>query len=449
MTMKNPHTVKPGGAIIHDSISYQGARFALFIAATLLAVACEEPASPGHSAVRAASLSLPGTDTVGGQGTLGAGSATPGSDRQDFNFDVTATLSGGQLFYRDWAVVRIDGTVGTLTVDPADPSTALTAYRDWASVCADPTRGVAFDGTGRLDTGSLISFTVAVCDNGSPESATDFLQMDVPSYTYSHGGFLSSGDVAKSGTATIIFQDGFESPNPLSEWTQYPSDNDRYSLSSDTVHSGTHSLQVLFNTTGPYGGYGLITRWFPGHDDVYVEFYVMFQYGFQNQRPDREGMHFLTMCGESVVGSGICKDTAGVRPSGSDWFYAGVDPEGDSVPRLGPFSFYTYWPDMPCPPQYPAQPCYGNVLTQSLPEIPLDGGKWQQVVYHIKMNTPGQNDGSQELWIDGQRKIVQQGMRWRTTTDLQVNEIRFDNYMGDYAPQQEYLWIDDVTVWQP
>src|SRR5881409_3947854 len=170
MTMKNPHTVKPGGAIMHDSISYQGARFALFIGATLLAVACEEPASPGHPAVRAASLSLPGTDTVGGQGTLGAGSATPGSDRQDFNFDVTASLSGGQLFYRDWAVVRSDGTAGTLTVDPADPATAITAYRDWASACADPTRGVEFDGTGRLDTRGLTSFTVATCDNGDRKS---------------------------------------------------------------------------------------------------------------------------------------------------------------------------------------------------------------------------------------------------------------------------------------
>src|SRR5438093_7538002 len=68
MTMKNPYTVKPGGAIMHDSISYQGVRFALFIAATLLAVACEEPASPGHSAVPAANLSLPGADTVRGQG---------------------------------------------------------------------------------------------------------------------------------------------------------------------------------------------------------------------------------------------------------------------------------------------------------------------------------------------------------------------------------------------
>src|SRR3989475_7132384 len=232
MTMKNPHTVKPGGAIIHDSISYQAARFALFIAATLLAVACEEPASPGHSAVPAANLSLPGTDTVGGQGTLGAGSATPGSGRQDFNFDVTATLSGGQLFYRDWAVVRGDGTVGTLTVDPADPSTAITAYRDWASVCADPTRGVAFDGTGRLDTGSLISFTVAVCDNRSPESGTDFLQMDVPAYTYSHGGSLSHGDDPQSRPAPIHLQDGVDNPD-LSSWAQAP-ENAPYSLPSDT-----------------------------------------------------------------------------------------------------------------------------------------------------------------------------------------------------------------------
>src|SRR5439155_2375312 len=112
---------------------------------------------------------------------------------------------GGQVFYRDWAVVRIDGTVGTLTVDPADPSTAITAYRDWASVCADPTRGVAFDGTGRLDTGGLTDFTVAVCDNGSPESGTDFLQMDVPAYCYYYGGFLSCVYVAKYGSATIFF----------------------------------------------------------------------------------------------------------------------------------------------------------------------------------------------------------------------------------------------------
>lgn len=420
---------------MRDSILYQRTRFSLLPAATLLAVACEEPGSPVHSAIGAVNLPQAGADTVGGLGTLGAGSATPGSDRQEFNFDVTADLSGGRLFYRDWAVVRPDGTVGTLTVDPADPSTAITAYRDWASVCADPTRGVAFDGTGRLDTGDLTSFTVATCDNGAPESGVDFLEMDVAPLGYSHGGFLSSGDVAKAGTATIIFQDGFESGD-LRDWTQDP-ENGRYSMSSDTAHSGAHSLQVLFT---PSNAYGVLSRWFmPGYDDVYVRFYVMFQEGFQNQRPDSNGMHFLTMCGNNINDPKSCWGKAGIVPNGTDYFYAAVDPEEVDLPTLQPLLFYTYWPDMAC--------CYGNVLDQSSPKIPLVGGEWQEVVMRINMNNPGQYDGSQELWINGQQKIVQSNMRWRTTTDLHVNNIRFDNYM-ERAPQIEYLWIDDVTVWQ-
>ncbi|HEY6159336.1 MAG TPA: hypothetical protein VIV88_17960 [Gemmatimonadales bacterium] len=429
----------------HDRIAYGRTCFALVVS-ILLVVACDEAGNPVRPTVGAVSTSLPGTDTVGGVGTLGLGSPTPGSDRQDFNFDVSANLSGGRLFYRDWSIVRSDGTVGTLTVDPTDPSTGITAYRDWASACTDPTHGVAFDGTGRLDTGSLTTFTLTPCDNGPSGSGADFLQMDVPPLGYSHGGFLSSGDIAKAGTATVILQDGFE--NGLSAWTQDPA-NGRYSVSADParIHSGTYSLQVLFNTT-PSGAYGVLSQWFmPGYDDVYVEFYVLFQEGFQNRRPDGGGMHFLTMCGDNINDQKSCWGKAGVRPSGTDYFYAGVDPEEVNLPNLQPLSFYTYWPDMTCPPLYPAQPCYGNVLTQSSPKVPLVGGQWQQVVFHLKMNTPGQYDGSQELWVNGQQKIVQQNMRWRTTTDLHVNNIRFDDYM-DQAPQIEYLWIDDVTVWR-
>jgi len=439
---------------MHNSITSQWTRFTplLGLAVTLLAAGCDQPASPERSAVGRPNFSHTGAQPWdSGVGTLGTGSATPGSDRQEFNFDVGAELSGGQLFYRDWSVVRSNGTVGTLTVDPTDASTAITTYRDWAGPCADPTRGAAFDGTGRLDTGELISFTLSTCDNGTPGSGTDFLQMDVPSYSYSHGRVLSSGDVAKSGTATIIFQDGFEGPD-LSQWRQYPDSAGRYSLAAapSLVHSGTQSLQALFDTIGPYGGYGLITRGFTGQDDVYFEFYVMFDTSFVNQRPDGFGMHFLTICGD-VNTQEICADTAGVRPNGAYWFYAGVDPEGDSVPHLGPFHFYTYWPDMQCPANYlwPAVPCYGNDSTQIPPKIPLVGREWQQVVFHIKMNTVGQYDGSQELWINGVKKIDMQNMRWRTVSNLKTNEIRFDDYMGDHAKKREYLWIDDLTVWRP
>jgi hypothetical protein len=69
-------------------------------------------------------------------------------------------------------------------------------------------------------------------------------------------------------------------------------------------------------------------------------------------------------------------------------------------------------------------------------------------VFHVKLNTPGQNDGLQEVWLDGVKKLSKQNMRWRTTTDLRINEIRFDDYMPG-ALQTQYLWIDDVTVWRP
>jgi len=236
----------------------------------------------------------------------------------------------------------------------------------------------------------------------------------------------------------IIFQDGFESGD-LSSWTQDPSAG-RYSLSTAParVHSGTHSLQALFT---PTNGYGLITRWFmPGYDEVFVKFYVMFQEGFKNQRSDGAGMHFLVVCGNNINDSRSCWGKPAIVPNGTDYIYAGLDPEEVTLPTLQPLSFYTYWPDMTC--------CYGNVQFQPSPKVAPVTGQWQEVVFHIKLNTPGQSDGLQEVWLNGVKKLSQQNMRWRTTTDLRLNEVRFDNYMPG-GSQTQYLWVDDITVWRP
>src|SRR6266571_5347341 len=239
-------------------------------------------------------------------------------------------------------------------------------------------------------------------------------------------------------TSTILIQDGFESGN-LNSWTQDPAAG-RYSLSTDPtrVHSGNYSLQALYT---PTNGYGLITRWFmPGYDEVYVKFSVMFQAGFENMRSDGNGMHFFALCGNNVNNNRSCWGQAAVVPNGTDFFYAGLDPSYvQRDPTLRPFSFYTYWPDMSC--------CYGNLFFES-PQMALVGGQWQEVVFHIKLNTIGQSDGSQELWINGVKVISVQNMRWRTTTDLRLNEIIFFNYMPG-GLQTQYIWVDDVTVWRP
>src|SRR5947199_230723 len=248
----------------------------------------------------------------------------------------------------------------------------------------------------------------------------------------------AGGSAVAGPSDPIIFQDGFESGD-LSSWTQDPSAG-RYSVSTDParVHAGTHALQTLFT---PTNGYGLITRWFmPGYDEVFVKFYVMFQEGFKNQRSDGAGMHFLVVCGNNINDSRSCWGKPAIVPNGTDYVYAGLDPEEVTLPTLQPLSFYTYWPDMTC--------CYGNVQFQPSPKVALVTGQWQEVVFHIKLNTPGQSDGLQEVWLNGVKKLSPQNMRWRTTTHLRLNEVRFDNYMPG-GPQTQYLWVDDVTVWRP
>ncbi|HMC71752.1 MAG TPA: hypothetical protein VKJ07_21520, partial [Mycobacteriales bacterium] len=95
---------------------------------------------------------------VVGQGQIGNGSPTPGSDATTFNFDVRADLTG-RFTGTDWADLHAPNQPATLTTDPvADPATSFTAYRNSSSstACSDPSRGVEVDAVGREDTGSLV-----------------------------------------------------------------------------------------------------------------------------------------------------------------------------------------------------------------------------------------------------------------------------------------------------
>lgn len=135
---------------------------------------------------------------------MGPGTATPGDWRIEIDVDVASNLTG-RVFIRDWRVVRPDGTAGTLTVD-SDPATRITAFRNMSASCADPTRGVEFEGIGRVNTGGdtnpagneLLSFTVFVCDNASPGVDRDEVAIFVPGHGYQYGDRLSEGDLVKT-----------------------------------------------------------------------------------------------------------------------------------------------------------------------------------------------------------------------------------------------------------
>jgi hypothetical protein len=241
-----------------------------------------------------------------------------------------------------------------------------------------------------------------------------------------------------------IFCDDFETGN-LSKWDSND-DGRKNSVTTNpgSVAHGSNALQATIDSTG---GAELDKWWMSqGADEVYVRFYIKFESGFEDLRSDGNEMHLLNLCGNSPSNPWACYGHAGIQPNGTDFFTSGLEP-GHNVndPTLRPFEFYSYWPGMNCAGGNPNGSCYGNLTAQDAPAAPLLDNTWYSVEKHVKLNTPGRSDGVQELWIDGVKKISQTGMRWRNSSALQLNNLRFEMYMPG-APKTEHIYIDNVVV---
>ncbi len=257
---------------------------------------------------------------------------------------------------------------------------------------------------------------------------------------------LSSSSAPTPGAGdTIVFQDDFEGGN-LGKWDEAPS---RYAIETDPgfVNSGSHSLR---GKVGPNIS-GQLNEWYmPGSDEQYVKMKILFPAGFQLST---RGIHFLQFLGNRIDNKWSASGKSGIRPNGYDFFVTNLDPEypGLTGGGLNPWMFYSEWPDMSCPDNYNRttnQNCWGNVTYQASPKVPIVAGVWQEVVWHLKLNTPGQRNGLQEVWIDGKKNLVQTNMRWRDTYNIKINQISLNLYMPD-APTTEYVYVDDVVVWNP
>ncbi len=203
----------------------------------------------------------------------------------------------------------------------------------------------------------------------------------------------------------VIFQDGFES-GTLNQWDSHAS---QYAVESNpaNVKSGAFAMRGTINAGS---NYGTLDKWFmPGYNEVYVKLQVKFSPGFLDS-----GMHLFGVSGNRIDNKWSASGKAGIRPNGTDFFTTTVDPEYPSqqsgVKGLYPLQFYAYWPEMTCPTSYDPMTnknCYGNVIVQTAPKVENTAGVWHEVVIRMKLNTPDQHDGLQELWVNGTRKISQ------------------------------------------
>jgi N-acetylneuraminic acid mutarotase len=325
------------------------------------------------------------------------------------------------------------GFIGALsTVEAYDPTT-----NTWTSRASTPTS------RGGLAAGAVNGIVYAV---GGWRDATGYLAT-VEAFQPDDG----PPPPPPQGSPNIIVQDGFETN--LSSWTDagWPGGTLSSRYSQDTtafrVRSGFKSVKcayTLLQTTGT-----LKQHFMPGYDEVFLRFYVMFEQGFQNLRGDGYGMHFFKFHGHRTDNGGSAYAMAGHKPTGTDFFYAGIDPDQEARwdPALRPLHFYTY--HMKQPGTTPTS--YGEAFDQNIGSpAALDTNVWHEVVYHLKLNDPADSNGVQEMWINGVKKLEVLNLRFRSDTILKINEISFDNYMKDQTVNNpRHIWVDDVVLWRP
>lgn len=236
---------------------------------------------------------------------------------------------------------------------------------------------------------------------------------------------------------TIIFCEGFES-GTLGLWQDgVDSSRHRVTAADSDVVSGQRSLEVVY----PAGADGRwMTRWFmPGYDHVFARIYVRLQPGW---RCGGNCTKLIAFYANRVDDRWSGFGKAGIRPTGQDYFYAGLATSNwHRQPDPGEIIFYSYHPEMR---QAKDGHFWGNFSYQDDPREALRPGRWYCLEFEVQANKPGQHDGYQKMWIDGVLKGGVSGIRWRDSADVRINAFQLT--FSGAVPVTQRMWMDDIVV---
>jgi predicted amidohydrolase len=198
------------------------------------------------------------------------------------------------------------------------------------------------------------------------------------------------GDAGIDKDPAVIFVESFEAP-PLEEtlkrWESV-SGAEILSLSGDTPGPSGGKRSLLMTYPGGKGtGAHLYRRLPPGHEELYVRFYVKFD-------PECARIHHFFHVGGYHPPTPYPQGGAGQRPRGDERFSVGIEPFGNAWT----WDFYAYWMEMRGSP--PRGQTWGNSFLRN-PELKVARGAWICVEAKIKLNDPGDSNGELALWIDG------------------------------------------------
>ncbi len=236
--------------------------------------------------------------------------------------------------------------------------------------------------------------------------------------------FMADRGIAKHQAA--IFADNFEEGELGARWDEKAQDKGR-SLSLAPAGGGAcgdRCMKVearLGENTG-----GGLTKWFAPTPTVHVRFYTRFDPACDYVH------HFVTLRANKGLRGGDKWSGfggAGLKPEGDDRFSTALEPWGNDGKWAAPgrWNFYSYWHEMRASGD---RKYWGNsFIAEGQPNI--EKGRWICAEFMLKENTPGEPDGEQAYWIDGQLRGHWRGINWRKSPTLQANALTLESYITD------------------
>lgn len=74
-------------------------------------------------------------------------------------------------------------------------------------------------------------------------------------------------------------------------------------------------------------------------------------------------------------------------------------------------------------------------------------GEWRCIEAHVRLDDPGQANGVQEFWIDGELEARADGLEFVDSYDAYgINAVFFENYWNEGSPQDQQRFFDDIVV---
>jgi len=77
----------------------------------------------------------------------------------------------------------------------------------------------------------------------------------------------------------------------------------------------------------------------------------------------------------------------------------------------------------------------------------MEPNRWYCIEAHVKLNTPGLNNGVFEFWRDDVLQASRSNLNWRSSwTEYGINTVMFSDYWNETSPQEQERYLDALVI---